>query len=210
MNKISRTLTSGICTAALALGSANIASASLFHVTVDTAALVGQTGTLHFDLIGNGASINTSTISSFITDGIIGSAGLSGTGSGDLSAMSTLSTTSFFNELAQNITYGTQFSFDLKLTENTPNFSGTPDDFSLFLADNNGKTIPTTTDPTGNNALFMLAIDGTASGDLSVYSASDFPINWLAVPVTAIPIPSIAWLLLTGIMVTLRISKNRP
>jgi hypothetical protein len=123
----------------------------------------------------------------------------SGDVTGNLSGTVISNTTSLFNELAQNIQYGTQFSFDLNVTENSSSLGGTPDAFSLFLTNNSGNTIPTTTDPTNSNALFLFNINGTSSGNLNLYSSSDLPLNWQVTP-AAVPIPSVVWLFASGLM----------
>lgn len=208
MNTATRIFTYSFCITVLSLGFVNTAFATMLNVTVDTISR-GSISALYFDFVGNGSPTNTSTITSFTTDGLLGAVTTSGNVTGNLPGTVTLDTTSFFNELAQNIKYGTQFSFDLNVTENTPSLGGTPDAFSLFLADNRGNTFPTTTDPTGSNALFLFNVDGTSSGNLNLYSSTDLPVNWQVTP-AAIPIPSVIWLFASGFMGILLNRKKVP
>ena len=110
---------------------------------------------------------------------------------------------------------GTHYSFNLNLTEHGPGLGDTPDAFSLFLADNGGSLIPTTTDPTGSNALFLFNIDGTSGGNLNLYSSTDLPISWQVTLLTdppvlgsTVPTPSILWLLASGGLVFWSIRKR--
>ena len=194
----------------LALGSVTNSLATLIDVTVDTTALTGQTGSLAFDLINGGyAFTNISTISSFSTDGMLGTvASTSGDVTGILPAQAILDTASaLFNELNQNITFGTQFSFTLNVTSNGPSIGNTPDAFTLFLLNSSGNPIPNTNDPTGSNALFLFNIDGTSSGKLDIYTSTDASISWTVTPANdpstpgiAIPTPTVLLLLAIGFM----------
>ena len=211
MKKFLDIVTNCIFIVVLALGSVTTSFATLLDVTVDTTALTGQTGSLALDLINGGyASTNTSTISSFSTDGTLGTvASTSGDVTGILPAQVILDTASaLFNELNQNITFGSQFSFTLNVTGNGPSIGNTPDAFSLFLLDSSGNPIPNTNDPTGSNALFLFNIDGTSSGQLNIYTSTDSipTVNWAAFsPSTppapngnSIPEPAVIWLLAFG------------
>jgi len=203
MNKPNRLFRCQILAAALAITSINTARATDLYVTVNTASIVGDSGTLYFDFVSGGSDIaNTSTISAFSTDGRLGSITALGSETGALPGTVSLSSTSFYNELAQQFTYGSQFSFDLKLTENGPGTGNPAEGFSLFLGDDAyGKTVPTTSDPNGGNALFLFNIDGSSSGKLSTYASSDLPITWkVTSATTTVPIPSAIWLLASGVM----------
>jgi hypothetical protein len=200
-----------LCVIALTLVTSNAAFASNISVTIDTTALNGTTGSLFFDLVAGGSATNTSVISTFSTDGTLGSVTTQGDAIGSLGSTVTMDTlsTALLNEMAQNITFGTKISFNLNFTENGPTSAGTPDAFSFFLADNTGTPIPTTTDPTTSNALFLFNIDGTTTGNLNTYTSTNLAVTWQVNPaVTAVPVPSAIWLFLSG-MIGLLSSKRK-
>jgi len=163
----------------------NSAYAVSFEVTVDTSSLAGVDGQLAFDLIdGDGATNNSVLISDFVTDGTLGSASVLGGVSGSLPGSVTISDTDFFNELLQGINLGDLISFTLDVTTNFA--GGVPDSFSFFILDSTALISLVTTDLLGN-ALFVIDIDGTATGALSVASLTE---PTLLVGVTAVPEPS--------------------
>jgi hypothetical protein len=213
VKKLDRSFYIRLCAISLTLASFNSARATDLDVTINTTAIDGTSGTLVFDLISGGNSTsNTATISAFSSDGTLGAVTPQGDEIGSLPGTATLDTNStFFNELAQNITYGTQISFDLNFTQNGPDPTGSPDTFSFFLLNSSGNPIPTTTDPSGGNALFLFNIDGTDTGNLNIYTSLDLPITWQATPiVSSVPEPSVIGLLTIGLMgVKLTARKQR-
>lgn len=146
---------------ALAAGTAHA-----FPVTIDTSAHAGQAATLAFDLIDGDLAANTTvTISSFSTDGTLGSASSAGDVSGSLPGVVTLSDSAFFNELLQAITLGSTVSWDLTIATSATN-ANPPDAFSFFLLEADGMTpLFKTTDPTGANALVVIDIGVDAEGN---------------------------------------------
>ena len=167
-----------------------------FQVTINTTPIAGSPGFLAFDLLG-GSPLqgNTASISGFATTGTLGTSSTSGNVTGSLTSQPLVLTTStFFNEHLQAITFGAGLTtFNLTLSTN---FSGgTPDSFSFFLLDNT-LTPFTTSDPTGANALF--AIDITNATAAVVFTSAAATATVTVVQGTN-PVPEPATiLLLTG------------
>ncbi|WP_347990191.1 NF038129 family PEP-CTERM protein [Methylomonas sp. AM2-LC] len=199
MNKLTRIVRFTLCASAISLSTSAQATDLVF--TADTSSIKGETGTFYLDFISGGNSTsNFATISSFSTDGTLGVITPLGEVSGSLPSTVDFGTdTTLFNEYAQNITFGNQISFHLNLTENAPDPLGTPDSFSAFVA-YSGSNFTQTTDPTGSNALFLFNIDGTASGNLNVYTLSNGNSPWQVSNISAVPELSEAWLLMFGLM----------
>jgi hypothetical protein len=146
------------------------AQASPLLVTVDTSALAGISAYVAFDLIGGPTPGNTVTLSSFATDGTVGSSSTTGTVSGAFPGTVTLDdTTTFFNEYSQAETLGMTFSFVFDTTANAPVDPTFPDSLSLFLLDPaTGLPLVTTTDPTTSNALFLFNIGLSTLPDIYI------------------------------------------
>jgi len=183
-----------------------VAGATALQFVLDTTSLSGVTATLALDLIGNdgGTGNNTVTISDFYTDGALDLTGSSIVNGVTVTTPSPpgpfpviLADTDLFNEFLQPLALGTTLRFTLNLTERraTGMFS---DAFSFFLL-NGAATLPlfATDDPTGAGALFQVDIDGTAGGGLSSFNALQANVTWT---VTAVPLPSTAWLLGAGVL----------
>ena len=178
----------------------NARADSTITISVDTSAISGTSAQLAFDFIDGGTPSNTITVSSFTTDGTLGSPTLTGGASGLLPGTVTLTDSSFFSEYLTNITLGTQFSFTFGATSNGPDATSLPDAFSLFLLDPiTGLPLFSTTDPTGSGALFVLNIDGTSGGALDVYSAPGGEAVITVTPITTTPVPEPSSLLLLGV-----------
>jgi len=164
-----------------------------YDVTLNTSSLLGTGATLTFDFIaGGGTQSNSVSILDFSTDGTLVSGGVnSGSVSGSLPGTATLSNASFFNELQQGITLGSTISFQVDATTNAPTGGSLPDTFSLFLLDPTASySLTNTTDPTGSDSLVTLQIDGTAGGNIAVYSGSSasIPVSVKAVSApTSVP-----------------------
>lgn len=182
--------------------------ASSYTVNVDTSALFGTPGTLAFDLIDGGSPANSVTISSFATDGTLGSSNILGGASGSLaSSVSLTDTDPLLNEHATAITLGNYLNFVIEATNNAPDApDSSPDGFSFYILDGAGQPITTTPDPTGTNALLALDIEGLNTQP-SPYSGSSPSVP---VSVTAVPIPSAAVLFFSGLLVVLRRLKLNP
>jgi hypothetical protein len=185
----------------LVLGQAiELAYAVSFDVTLDTSSFSGTDGQLAFDLIdGDGANNNTAIISSFSTDGTLGSASSEGGVSGDLPGPVNITDTALVNELLQEISLGSSISFRVDLTTN---FAGgvLPDSFSFFLLDSAGLFSLVTTDLLGD-ALFTIDIDGTPAGVLTVAGLTEPSVP---LSVTAVPEPSSLLLVILGLSLVVR------
>ena len=179
--------------------SAGSALAVPIDVSIDTTLLSGTSGQLAFVLTSPDPASNSATITGFATDGTLGSAfEFGGPITGSLPGVVTIGDTFFFNQLAQDIVFGTTISFFVELTTNFT-IGSIPDGFSFFLLDpTTFAPLFETTDPTGTDALFAIDIDGSATGQLSVYTAVGDPAvaTWTAVP---IPEPTTLFLLMSGL-----------
>lgn len=152
-----------------------------YDVTIDTSAVSGKNGQLAFDFTKSDPAFNAVDILNFSTDGTLGLPETQGgLVEGDLILGSNpaphtrINGGFFFNELVLNLKpFGTSITFTLQLTENhTP--GQIPDQFALFLLDESGLPLFSTSDPLGADALFAVDITGVAGGDLSVFSPTVF------------------------------------
>jgi hypothetical protein len=167
-------------------------AAIIYDVNINTSGLSGVSGMLAFDLInGDGVMNNTVSVTQLATNG-------TGLDTSDFSISDVL----FFNEVQRGLTLGTSLSFSISVTTNFA--SGTPDGFSFFLLNGAGTaSLVTTTDPTGADSLFAIDLNGTSSGLLATYSATNSQgISVTVTPQTSAPIPeptSLAiWLLVAA------------
>jgi len=165
----------------------NEARATYFNISTDS--LIGQTGQVAFDFIDGGSPNNTFTITNFdfgIGSSIV-STSLIGDVAGDVSTNIFFGDAAFFNEFLVNLTFGNNISFDIANATNlAPDASSFPDALSVFLLDNTGQSLVSTSDPTGSNPLFRW--DFGSSPDANIYSAS-----------VTVPEPSIIYLLVAGL-----------
>lgn len=163
--------------------------AKAFSFNISTNSLIGQTGQVAFDYIDGGTPNNTFTITNF-DFGIgssIASTSLIGDVAGDVSTNMFFGDATFFNEFLVNITFGNNISFDIANATNlAPDASSFPDALSVFLLDNTGQSLVSTSDPTGSNSLFRW--DFGSSPDANIYSAR-----------VTVPEPSIIYLLVVGL-----------
>jgi hypothetical protein len=147
-------------------------SAWAVSVTIDTSSLVGTSAQLVFDFISGGSVPNSATISGFSTDGTLGISASVGAVTGSLPGTVTLVTTQLFNEEVTQLILGTTLSFFFGITTTPPSPGFLPDALSVFLLDpTTGLPLFVTTDPTGAGALFVLDVDGSRNGMLTVFSA---------------------------------------
>jgi hypothetical protein len=194
-----------LCAASLVL-SAAVAGATpiTFHVTVNTASLVGNGAApfaIDFQLNGGTPFGNSATITNFTFGG--GAATTTppvttfGLASGSLTSAVTLQSNSLnaFNEFYQGFSPGSFFAFDLQLTRNVN--SPQPDVFSFAILDGLLGNIPTTGGVTFGDALFVVNLDTPAAG-----AAGGQTFNgtgaFSGVTVTAVVTPEPVSLLLVG------------
>jgi len=191
----------------LCLGSAP-ASAVPYLVNVNTASLNGAQGQLAFDFFDGGPPTNSVTISSFSTDGTLGSSSITGDVSGSLPGTVTLNDTAFTNEYLSGITLGTFLSFVFEATGNPPAPGSSPDGFAFYLLDQAGSPITTTGDPSGTQALLGLDITGTTTQP-TPYSGSTPSVPVTVGPVNnSVPEPSSVALVLPGLLLLMRRGKT--
>ncbi len=171
-----------------------------YKVTIDTPGLTGTAAQLALDFIDGGPPSNSVVISSFGTDGSLGTTLSIGDISGALPGQVTLGDAFFFNEHLADITLGAQLSFVFSHTVNGPDSGSVPDAFSIFLLDPfSGLPLFGTTDPTGADALLLFEIDGSQGGTLSPFTALGGEMTLSVIPgMQPVPEPSTLLLVFGG------------
>jgi hypothetical protein len=169
-----------------------------FDVSIDTAAINGSTGMMAFDLIDGDVLQNSQlSVTNFSTDAVLGSIStFGGPVIGSLPGAVTIADGAFFNELLQDITFGTSISFTFMLAT-TSGSDPFPDAFSFFLLDSFGVPLFSTNDVSdpalSSGVLFQIDGPGTAAA-LTVFEATTVPpgapegqfVTW---SVTPVPVP---------------------
>jgi hypothetical protein len=187
------TLSLALCAGALLAVPNGKASIVIYHVDVNTAALVGNASgpfSLDFQLndgSGAGDGNNTATLNHFAfgSGSASGSPTSFGGASGNLSGAVTLTDTTAFNEFFQGFTAGNTLSFDITLTLNS-DAGPTPDSFSFGILDNSLYNLPTT----GVGDSFLLVNLGSVPSVSTAASVGPA----VAVNVTPVPEPgSLTW-----------------
>lgn len=174
------------------LAMAGPVSAASYDVKIETSDIAGTDVSIAFDLLAGGASSSSISIVDFATDGTLSlNPTILGGVVGALPGEIALSTVDLFNEYLETIKLGTSISFTFNISGTPPASGATPDGFSFFLLNPiDGLPIFSTSDVTGSDALFLIAIDGTVSGALEVFSNTDVnsSVTWTVTP-TPVPIP---------------------
>lgn len=173
-----------------ALWSAPSAALVLYDVRIDTTPLAGRGGFVAFDLVGGSpGAVNQVQVSGFASTGALGAATATGNVTGSLVTTLTLSSTQFFNELLQGLTFAAGLTtFTIGLSENTV-AGGTPDTFSLFLLDPNLAPFPT-----GDPAGALLLIDLRSPVVPQTFTSAS-----ATIALTLVPEPAPAALLVLGL-----------
>lgn len=172
----------------LLISVAQSVAATIFDVSIGTAAVSGVSGQLAFDFIQGDPPNNAVTITNFSTNGSLGGvASTAGGVSGALPGTVTINDTVFFNELAQFITFGTFISFRVALTDNIT--GPAPDEFAFFLLDVTGAALVQTTDPTGADALLVIDVGGTPQPFAPLPGQPAVTVSVTPVPAAVIPEP---------------------
>ncbi len=200
-----RILSTAFVAACMACTAPCIRAGTVYDISIHTTGLSAVNGELVFDFTsGGGPSSNSLTISSFTTNGALGTMSTTGLVTGTLPATITLQddpTTSVFNEYATDFTFGTSISFVLNATSSGPGPVSSPDELAVFLLGSNGVTsLITSSDPTGADSLFTFDISGSAAGAPSVYDVSSpANVNATVTPETS-TVPEPSGCFLTGVL----------
>jgi hypothetical protein len=171
------------------------------NVSINTSGLPISPGSEIFfiftDGSGTGDANNTATMTTFaLGGGSVGAVDIANTfggASGDISSTVSLTDSSFTNVFAETFSAGSSLSFLLNLTTNL-DAGGTPDLFSVAVADPSG-TFISTSDPTGFNNLLVINLN-SASPSVSTFSSS---VNVSTPGPVGTPEPATIFLLTAGL-----------
>lgn len=151
---------------------------SVYHVSIDTAAVDGQAGKLVFSLTSNRLRTNRTDIFNFSTDGNLNlPETLGGLVSGDLiegskpAAFTRIAGDHFLNELHLNFErFGRQINFSVNTSESGPRDHLVPDQIGVYLLDSEGRSLVRTRQGADRgNPNFTITITGERGGDLKIY-----------------------------------------
>lgn len=183
----------------LLAGGVTPARAASFTITLDTSALVGQGDfALDFQLIDGDGVANTTVVLrefSFGTGGPSGSPTLVGGASGSLATGLTLEDTAGFTRAAGGFTPGATLAFLLEVSGSSD--ASTPDYFTMALLDANGMEVPTLGFV---EELLSLALVAGAAPEAFGTDLQRTTLNVPAPTVVAVPEPTTALLVLTGVV----------
>jgi hypothetical protein len=194
----------------------------VYDVSLNTSPLVGNPNgpfALDFQLTSGDTTsgvVNSAALSLFAF-GAGGSAGTgnpfsnSGNASGNLGSSVALSTAggTFFSEFSQYFTPGSSLNFQLSLT-NSPQPTGTPDEFTFQLIDNTLGEV-STTDPSGSDSLIIIDLTGPgASPQIFTTDGDGITITpQLATVGSTVPEPSGIWLCVPVAVALLGYSRRK-
>lgn len=178
------------------------AYASIYDVTIDTSPIQSTAGFMAFDFIdGDGFINNSITISNFSSDAALLTEDLEGDVSGTLNpGPMVIGDGDFFNEMLQEVTFGTFVNFRVETTGNGP-FGPTPDSFAFFLLDSGFFPYPTT-DPLGTDALMVVDIDNAQPVPQVFASAS------ASAAVSLVPLPGALVFLISGLLALAGVARK--
>ena len=164
-----------------------------FDVSIDTSPLAGLSGYLAFDLVAGSSGLpNLVEVTAFVTTATLGDSTLTGDASGSLPGPLTLTSTTFFNEVLQQVQFGAG-STTFRLTMGSAVAPGAiPDGFSFFLLDQDFAPFDTS-DPTGAGALFVVDLSPPLGPVV-------FQSTWATATVTPVPeLPTVVLLFVGGL-----------
>lgn len=186
------------------------AHATQYQVTIDSTPILGADAQLAIDFIDGGPPLSRVLVTGFSTDGILGSTATSGGATGNLADTVMLVDSDFFNEMLVNLTLGSTLSFVFTPELLGPETPTVPDVLSVFLLDaTSGLPLFATNDPTGADALFTFAIDGSANGELNIYSALQEAATVSVAPLAnTVPEPSSLIQVLSWLALLALVSRN--
>lgn len=160
---------------------------SAYFINVNTTSIFDQPGYLELQFNpGATSSAGSAVISNFNSDAILGSSSPIGDVTGTFPSSVTINNTDAWNDYFQGITFGTMFTFVLKLS------GGSGNSFALSLWGSDETTPLLTSDLTNG---YAVTVDVNPSGPPTV---TNYSID-KAVGVSPVPIPSPAWLLGSGL-----------
>lgn len=179
-----------------------LAHALDYQVSIDTTPLAGTEGYLAIDLLqGTAGTTNQVQLSSFAGTAALGAATRAGDVTGTLPELLTLTSTDFFNEYLQGLSFAAGvISFHLNVsTQHLP--GDLPDTFAVYLLDSNLAPF-STSDPTGAGAL--LVIDLVSQPLPQVYESPSAVLTLVAVPEPAAGTLALAGLAVLALLVARR------
>jgi len=180
-----------------------------YQVSVNTAALSGQSGNLDFQFNPGSSSAEsaTATVTNFQTIGGVLSqpATLTGDATGSLPSTLTLVNGTAFNDVFQGFTYGNSLGFLLTLSGQAIDSPGGTfgSSFALSLYDAAGITPLLTTDPFGSVLTVNLNANGITSTETFPQSPMDNTPVAAASPANAVPEPATIVMLISAVPVVL-------
>jgi hypothetical protein len=178
------------------LAATSLVADTAYTVSINTSGLTSDVGYLEWDLTsGGGAPFNVVGIEGFTSDGTLGDATTQvtignvcpdtypspcspPTGYVYLSPVTSVvmiddPIDNPYNVYAIAFTFGTYISFTINATQNGPG-AGSNDELSFFLYESDDATpLITTNDPSGDDSLLDLDIDGSTNGTPFVYPSTD-------------------------------------
>ena len=202
----------GLIATACAALTTPAAQAFSFHITVNTAPLIGDSYApfaLNFQLNGGSPQGNTATISNFTFGGgsanVAPPATFSDAGSGDLFSTVIISDSAAhpYNDFYQGWTVGSTLGFDVNLTTNVN--APVADAFVFGILGNDLFNIPT---GAPGDAMVLVNLNNQLSGLGSVQTFSGTG-SYSAVTVTATPEPTTAITLIGGVGMLLGLRRRR-
>lgn len=189
-----KTLRSALVVAVLLACAAVSARADAYTVTVSTGSISGTSGFLNLQFNpGNNAPPATAVVTGFTSGGTLGGAAATGDVTGSLPGGVTFGNSAQLNDLFQEFTFGSGFSFNVNLSLDG---AGGPDSTGFFLSLFDRNQAPLlTTDPDGR----LLAIQLNADGSTTVQTfGSSRGIVTVTAAAAAVPEPATLLLLGTG------------
>ena len=146
---------------------------SIYRVSIDTSQIRGTSGTLVFDITSNFPLTNRVDVINFSTDGSVDLPQTQGElVTGDLiqrlnpARITRIKANTFFTELALPFTaFGDSITFALNASETGPLAGRPPDEFSLFLLDQDGHALGTANRRSGQPN-FSITITGARGGEI--------------------------------------------
>ena len=146
---------------------------SIYSVSIDTSQVRGTAGTLVFDITSNFPLTNRVDVINFSTDGTLDLPQTQGDlVTGDLiqrlnpARITRIKANSFFTELALPFTtFGDSITFAINASETGPLAGRPPDEFSLFLLDQEGRTLGAANRRSGKPNL-SITITGARGGEI--------------------------------------------